>query len=100
MQDTLARMEITLATLVRQDQKDRDLGMLMADCREVMTEAVGMLHTQLTDVLGLLDRVLQGTAPAPAPARWARSWQIWVSGCCAGAALCGALWWWWLGLPL
>jgi hypothetical protein len=97
MQDTLARMEITLAKLVRQDLKDRDLGMLMADCRTVMTEAVGILHTQLTDVLALLDRGLQAApaAPAPPPIRWARSWQIWVSGCCAGAALCGAVWWWW-----
>ena len=93
MQDTLASIQVTVAKLVRQDQKDKDLGMPMADCREVMTEAVGMLHTQLTDVLALLDRLLQGSTPAPVkPARF-RPWALGVTGLVLGLMVGGSVWW-------
>ena len=93
MQDTLASIQVTLAKLVRQDQKDKDLGMLMADCRDVMTEAVGMLHTQLTDVLALLDRLLQGSTAVPTKPGRIRPWYWGASGAVVGLLLGASLWW-------
>jgi hypothetical protein len=84
----------TLATLVRQHEKDKDLGLLVADCRETVTEVVGIMHSQLSDVLMRLDGIEQRLAPVPPPPRRC-SWPVGLSGALAGIALLGAVWWCW-----
>jgi hypothetical protein len=66
--------------------------MLLADCRDTMTEAVGALHSQGADILQAL-QTLPTPVVAPAP-RWPW-WFHGVGGVLAGALLVGVCWWGW-----
>lgn len=86
MKETLERIEKTLATLVEHQKDRQQLGMLVADCRDTITEAVGVFHSQGADILQKLDAVDgQVTALGATPPRgdW---WRCVVCGL-GGAAL-------------
>ena len=84
LQDTLAAM-----------QKGMDhLAMLVSDCRDTITEATGVMHSQGADILQQLEGV-QGQLAAT-PRRWP-SWR-WLGssaglGLVLGMGLMGAVWW-------
>jgi hypothetical protein len=90
--ETVAALAATLATMPTSAPR-ADVALLIADCRDTITEGIGALHTQGAEVLHAL-HILQ----AP-PAKLVRPQQPrWVAGgvgLVVGVVLMGATWWLW-----
>ena len=93
MKEQLDQIAASVATIAQHRQQHADLGLLLADCRDTITEAVGALHSQGADIL----HGLQMLQAPPASALQPRG-QFWRAGACGvllGCLLMGAVWWAW-----
>jgi hypothetical protein len=103
--DHIAGMAQTIATLAPVPQlveaikttlaQHGDAALLLADCRDTITEAVSVLHSQLTTVLQGV-QALQ--APPATPTRGFMGWLM-LAGACAALAIMGAAIWVWSVRP-
>jgi hypothetical protein len=72
-----------LDTLLADHQKQEAIIVLLADCRDTLTEAVGVMHSQGSDILERLSTPPQRRRPA---------WQAWAAGSLVGLLLLGGGW--------
>jgi hypothetical protein len=93
MKEQLDQIAATVATIAQHQQKDADTGLLLADCRDTITEAVGALHSQGADILHGLQML--HTPPASIPGSHVRLWRAGAGGVLLGCLLMGAVWWAW-----
>src|SRR5882672_689449 len=93
MKEQLDQIAVTVAHIAQLQQKDADMGLLLADCRDTITEAVGALHSQGADILHGL-QILQAPPASVARPR-AQSWLTGAGGVLLGCLLMGAIWWAW-----
>jgi len=78
---------------VKHQEQQGTLGMLLADCRDTITEATGVMHSQTSEVLHRLDMLPQCLQPPPRCGLPA--WQAWLCGGLVGALLLGGAWLLW-----
>jgi hypothetical protein len=105
LNDQFTRMAQTVATLAPVPQlveaikttlaQHGDAALLLADCRDTITEAVSVLHSQLTTVVQGV-QALQ--APPATPTRGSGGWLV-LAGACVALALMGAALWVWSVRP-
>lgn len=81
-----------LETHLRSVGAQPDTALLLADCRDTITEGLGALHSQGADVLHAL-QLLQAPA-APVQPGWRPAWIAAGSGCLAGLLLTIAVFIW------
>jgi len=86
IKEALEAMQLTLEQLVAQQKQHGALGLLLADCRDTITEAVGVMHSQGSDILQRLDQVQRPQQP------FALAWKPWIWGGLLGAMLVGLVW--------
>ena len=90
--ETVAALAATLATMPTSAPR-AEVALLIADCRDTITEGIGALHTQGADVLHAL-HILQ--APPAKPIRPKQP--LWLAGgvgLVVGVVLMGTTWWLW-----
>jgi hypothetical protein len=75
MKASLERLEALLGGMAQQQAQQQDLGLLLADCRDTITEAVGVMHSQGSDILRQVGLLTQQLA-RPAPPRWPTWWGL------------------------
>ena len=93
VKETVAALAAKLATMIPTTPPSEDMALLLADCRDTITEGIGALHTQGADVLHAL-QMLQ--APPAKPVRPKQPlWLAGSVGLVAGLVLMGATWWVW-----
>jgi len=91
--ETVAALASKLATMIPTAPPSGDMALLLADCRDTITEGIGALHSQSADVLHAL-QILQAP-PAKVPPPKYSWWVTGVAGLVAGLVLMGATWWVW-----
>src|SRR5262245_8265743 len=93
MKEQLDQIAASVATIAQHQQHATDMGLLLADCRDTITEAVGALHSQGADILHGLQML--HAPPASIPGAHARLWRAGAGGVLLGCLLMGAVWWAW-----
>jgi len=88
IQDALEAVQTTLDRLMAQQEKQADLGGLMADCRDSLSETVGGMQSQMGDILQRLDQLQRR------PHWQERPWMAWACGGLLGAVLVSLVWTW------
>jgi len=88
LKDALDALQITVDSLASRVKTYDDLGLLLADCRDTMTEAIGEMREQHQALLQRLDQ------RPPQRQRQAPRWMAWACGGLAGAVLVSLLWHW------
>ena len=66
VKETIAALTAKLATMIPTTPPSGDMALLLADCRDTITEGIGALHTQGADVLHAL-QMLQAPPAKPSP---------------------------------
>ena len=64
VKETIAALTAKLATMIPPTPPSGDMALLLADCRDTITEGIGALHTQGADVLHAL-QMLQAPPATP-----------------------------------
>jgi len=79
IEDYLLEMGKTTREKATQDKTDQEaLAILLGDCRDTITEAVGVMHSQTSDLLQMMDVVQQqmGSRQEAHPTRLAWPWRL------------------------
>ena len=87
VKETVAALAAKLATMPPTTLPSADMALLLADCRDTITEGIGALHTQGADVLHAL-QILQAPPAKPVPPTYPW-WMTGAAGLVAGLALMG-----------
>jgi hypothetical protein len=99
MRDDLKNIIRLLQGIAGHQEKLSELGLLMADARDTVTEAVGVFHSQGMDLQQGMETLLQRVAARQEPARptgWRKPLPLWLSMLAVGAVLLlGTLGVWW-----
>src|SRR5215472_7392661 len=88
IKDALEAVQTTLDTLVAQQKQHGDLGRLLADCHDSITDAVSVMQSQGSTILQRLDHVQDH------PRRQEPTWMAWAGGGLVGALLVSLVWAW------
>lgn len=93
VKETIAALTAKLATIIPPTPPSGDMVLLLADCRDTITEGIGALHTQGADVLHAL-QMLQAPPATPIHPKQPL-WLAGAVGLVAGLVLMGITWWVW-----